>query len=89
MTDHIDQYCRLVDEGAEVGDPRLLELLEQMTGPEIDALQARLRGEGQALIRDSRPTAPSPNAASASSGQPEPNETGDQTNSKTLTPSVT
>jgi hypothetical protein len=50
--DAIDQYCRLVEEGAEVGDPRLFALLEQMTRAEIDGLEARLRGEGQALIRE-------------------------------------
>jgi hypothetical protein len=52
MTDNIDLYCRLVDEGAEVTDPRLLELLEQMTWPEIDSLQARLRQEGEASLRE-------------------------------------
>jgi hypothetical protein len=52
MTDAINRYCRLVEEGAEVGDPRLLKLLEQMTWPEIDSLKARLRGEGQALLKE-------------------------------------
>jgi hypothetical protein len=52
MPDNIDLYCRLVDEGAEVGDPRLLDLLEHMTGEEIDSLQARLTREGQASLRE-------------------------------------
>ena len=54
MTDNADLYCRLVEEGAEVGDPRLLELLEQMTGTEIDSLQARLEREGEAAIREAK-----------------------------------
>jgi hypothetical protein len=51
-SDAIDLYCCLVEEGAEVGDPRLLRLLEQMSWPEIDSLKARLRGEGQALLKE-------------------------------------
>jgi hypothetical protein len=54
MTDNIDLYCRLVDEGTEVGDSRLLYLLEHMTGEQIDSLQARLRNEGQASLREAK-----------------------------------
>ena len=48
----IDLYCCLVEDGAEVGDPRLLRLLEQMSWPEIDSLKARLCGEGQTLLKE-------------------------------------
>ena len=52
MTDNINLYCRLVYDGAEVSDPRLLKLRGRMTRPELDLLQARLRREADATFRE-------------------------------------
>ena len=62
MTDAINRYCRLVEEGAEVGDPRLLELLEQMTGPrstacKLGSRRRRSRYQGSQSPQD-RPRPP-------------------------------
>jgi len=48
----IDQYCRIADEGAEFGDPRLEMLRERMSRAEVAQVVDRLRAEGEALHKE-------------------------------------
>jgi hypothetical protein len=52
VTDIVDEYCRLVDEGAPVDDPRLLRLSERMTAEDRANAASRLGAEAQSAYRE-------------------------------------
>jgi hypothetical protein len=52
MTNIVHEYCRLVDEGAPVDDPRLLHLRERMTAKDRANAASRLRAEAQSAFRE-------------------------------------
>jgi hypothetical protein len=52
MTDVVDAYCRLVDEGAAFDDLRLQRLRERMTFDDWERILARLKAEADAAFRE-------------------------------------
>jgi hypothetical protein len=45
MTDIVELYCRIVNEGAGFDDPRLVELRACMTEEELERVNAQLTNE--------------------------------------------
>jgi hypothetical protein len=52
VTDIVDAYCRLVDEGAAFDDLRLQHLRERMTYEDWERILARLSAEAEAARRE-------------------------------------
>ena len=52
MTDIVDDYCAIATAGAAFADPRLAALRQQMTGPDLDRLMARLTAEAEAAAKE-------------------------------------
>jgi hypothetical protein len=48
----VDQYCAIVNEGAEFDDPRLAQLRERMTDAEIDHVVGWLDRSGAAALKE-------------------------------------